>query len=87
MIIGTNHDHQKTNARHILSSPYAALLVSLIDSYSMAYSREKLVEIRQSVIASNVRLDCSLWTTIKQAGICAKRPGTPDLNVIDALML
>jgi exonuclease III len=40
----------------------------------MAYSREQLVEIRQSVIASNVRLDCSLWTTIKQAGICPKRP-------------
>ena len=52
-------------------------LVSHIDSYIMAYThdtREQLLEANQCGIASNVRLAPSIWTTMKLAGICAKRP-------------
>ena len=38
------------------------------------YSRTELLDIRTSVLASNVNLDQPIWNTIKQAGICNKPP-------------
>ena len=49
-------------------------LVCLIDSNMNTYSRNELLDIRTSVLASNVKLDQPIWKPIKQAGICNKPP-------------
>jgi len=42
-----------------------------VDFQVMAYTRNELLDIKQCVLARNVRLELSIWSTIKRAGICS----------------